>query len=119
MDDLEIKAEKITTELMQELANLLGEVDSALFEGDRHQIIHSKISMAISIGFNIGRKRLQQRKSRKVIQCSLTGQPIKLWNSMHDASKMLDIDSSDIRKVASNMPGRKTAGGYRWEFSTI
>ena len=119
MDELEIKAEKITTEMMQGLADLLGEVDCALFEEVRHQVIHLGVTMAIGVGFNFGRKILQQRTLRKVIQCSLTGQPIKLWNSISDATKALGVNGSAISKVANSKPGWKTAGGYIWRYSTV
>ncbi len=115
MDELEIKAEKITTEMMQGLANLLGEVDCVLFEKVRHQVIHLGVSMAMGVGFNAGVRSMQKIASKQVIQYTLAGQAIKSWESITDAMSATGANKSNIIRVAKGL--RATAGGFKWKYS--
>lgn len=66
-----------------------------------------------------------QRTSKRVVQLSLDGKVITLFNSIHKASQETGIPCSNIRNCALGKtiyPKNKssyvvrTAGGYRWKF---
>lgn len=50
----------------------------------------------------------------KIKQIDKDNKLIKIYNSIAEASKITNIDSSSIAKVCKNQ--RKTAGGYKWEY---
>ena len=47
---------------------------------------------------------------------SVTSDIIKVWDSPIDAERELGIHHQNIWKVANNVYGRKTAGGYKWKW---
>lgn len=51
---------------------------------------------------------------RKVKQINLNGDVIKIWDSISDAQKTLQI--RHISEVCRNVKNQKTAGGYKWEY---
>lgn len=51
---------------------------------------------------------------RKVIQLDLDDNEIKIWDSMVDITKELNIPHSNISKVCSGE--RQTAGGFKWKY---
>lgn len=53
-------------------------------------------------------------KSKKVIQKNKDNKIIKIWNSISDASKKLNIGTTHISAVCKGK--RHTAGGYKWEY---
>jgi hypothetical protein len=52
---------------------------------------------------------------RKVKQMSLDGNIIKIWDSISDAQKTLQI--RHISEVCRNVKNQKTAGGYIWKYN--
>ena len=108
--NLETACEKLTTELLVEIQD----IESPDL---RHDLTQRKIMMAISIGFNEGRKKLMTHNRRKVIQLNLIGQPIKLHETIREASKETGIDNSSIGKAARGYRNHKTAGGFKWKFT--
>lgn len=54
--------------------------------------------------------------SKKVLQFSLDGKLIKIWDSVINASIKLNIDNSSICKVCNGKA--KTAGKFKWKYKT-
>ncbi len=52
---------------------------------------------------------------RKVKQMDLNDDVIKIWDSISDAQKTLQI--RHISEVCRNVKNQKTAGGYKWEYA--
>jgi group I intron endonuclease len=63
------------------------------------------------------KKIMSEKKNKPIIQLDNDGNIIKKWDSISEASKNLGILICDISMVALKQRGRKTAGGYKWEFS--
>lgn len=114
--ELETACEKITEEVMQNLAFLFGEKD-LMFEENRHKIISEGISMALGVGYNEGMKSIKRNNRRKVIQLDIMDKSLKLWDSVTDAMRGTGIDRSQIIKVARGRKGFKTAGGFKWKYA--
>ena len=53
---------------------------------------------------------------KKVVQIDSSGSIIKVWNSIKDATESIGVSKGKISSVCRHYPGRKTCGGYRWEF---
>lgn len=68
--------------------------------GDRQERVHSKIR-------------------KPVIQRSLSGEEIKRFPSMKQASIETGINYSVIAEVCKNKYGRKTAGGFKWHYESV
>lgn len=56
----------------------------------------------------------KRKTSKKVKQYDLKGNYIKTWNSVIEATKILNISVGDISKVCNGK--RKTASGYIWKY---
>ena len=52
--------------------------------------------------------------SKKVVQFSLLGSKIRIWNGMSDVQRELNIDRSKISAVCRGK--LKTTGGFKWEY---
>jgi group I intron endonuclease len=52
---------------------------------------------------------------KKVKQIDLNGNLIKIWNSISEAQKTLQI--RHISEVCRNVRNQKTAGGFKWEYN--
>ena len=66
------------------------------------------------------RTGLQPRQGTPVLQKSLSGEPIRIFNSYSDAERATGVDGGNIRNVATrfiHQGGRplQQAGGYLWE----
>lgn len=62
----------------------------------------------------IRNKQANQSKKVCVIQCDLSGKPIKVFESLQDAGRELGINSGNISNC---LKGRaKTCGGYTWKY---
>ena len=53
--------------------------------------------------------------SIKIVQYDLNNNFIKEWDSMHDVSRILNINYQNVWKVCKGK--RKQAGGYIWKYS--
>lgn len=62
------------------------------------------------------RKKLSDSSTtkKKVRQLDLDGNLIKVWNSIRDAEKTLQI--RHISEVCRNIKNYKTSGGFKWEY---
>jgi hypothetical protein len=56
--------------------------------------------------------KVNENKSRKVIQLSKTGEHIKTWNSVSEAAEYYNLNTGSIWRVCNGE--RKTHGGYKW-----
>ena len=50
----------------------------------------------------------------KIVQISLDGEIIKIWDSMGEVERQLGISTSKISGVCKGK--RKTTGGYKWKY---
>jgi hypothetical protein len=69
----------------------------------------------VGIGFDIGRKAHVTPKP--VVQLSLDGKELKVYESVKVASNKTGVFRRDITKVISGK--RKSAGGYKWRFVNV
>lgn len=60
----------------------------------------------------LNHKGTENPRSYKVKQCTLLGEPIKIWDYVKLASKELNINYSSICSCVNNK--QKTAGGFCW-----
>lgn len=60
------------------------------------------------------RKKIGLGNSRKVIQMTLEGDPIKEWGSMTEAANSLGCKHSKISECCRG--NRKSHGGFRWKY---
>ncbi len=66
---------------------------------------------------NIGRKvslETRVKLSRQVIQYNQNNELIKIWPSITDASKTLNIDNGSISRCCKGI--YKTVGGFKWKY---
>ena len=69
----------------------------------------------ISESLNKNAKRGKEHyKSIDILQCDLDGSPIKIWNSMNEASKKLNVNLTSIWKCCNGK--QNTAGGFIWKY---
>ena len=52
--------------------------------------------------------------AKKVIQYDLYGNKLKIWNSINEAAKALNISATHISEVCRNL--RKTANKFYWQY---
>lgn len=65
-----------------------------------------------SVGYNN-----RYSKEIPVEQCDLSGNVIRVWNSIKEASDSLNIKSSNIGACCRKYRRNKTAGGYVWRYA--
>lgn len=63
---------------------------------------------------NYNPKQSMKKNSRKIIQLSKSGEFIKMWNSMTQASESLSVNKSSISQATRGVI--KSAGGYKWMY---
>lgn len=67
-----------------------------------------------NINYGTRIERFKKSKSRSVIQLSLSGEVIKKWSSIKEASKAVNCCDSHISKCCKGK--YKSAGGYKWKY---
>lgn len=73
----------------------------------------TRLKQSISCsGIHIGNKH----SAKKIIQISLTGEVIKLWDCINDAAVNLEISPSGISMCARGK--LKKSGGFKWSYVT-
>jgi hypothetical protein len=78
---------------------------------------HSEnLKHAHSIGTKVSRIGGDNEQSRKILQMTKDGKPIKEWNSIMDVQRELKIDNSQICAAAGGKRRYKTAGGFAWKY---
>jgi hypothetical protein len=107
---IEIACEKLTGELLIELQD----IESWDL---RHDLIYRKLMMASLNAFKLGQKKTGGQNKRKVIQMNLIGQPIKMYESAKEASRMTNVNHSHILQVCHKYKSCLTAGGFKWKFA--
>lgn len=65
-----------------------------------------------------GRYGTANPKSRKVAQYTKSGELVRVWDSMGLAERELGIAARNISGCCRHVRGRKTLGGFRWEYWT-
>ena len=115
--ETEIACEKITTEIMIELADLFDEEGWILYEAERHRVISSKVRMAVGVGFDEGRFNNSRGLAKRVTQFTKDGKVIRIWRSIQQVQRALGINNSDITHCARGKHNHKTAGGFIWKYT--
>ena len=67
----------------------------------------------------VGLKGLLNKKSKPIVQKTISGEIIKQYESINIASKENSFSNTLISNVAKNKYGNKTAYGFKWEFANI
>ena len=55
-------------------------------------------------------------RAKSVCQYDKSGNLLKIWDSMSEASKILHISVNNIWKCCNNIEGRKSSGGFVWKY---
>ncbi|MDD5416922.1 MAG: NUMOD1 domain-containing DNA-binding protein [Candidatus Aenigmarchaeota archaeon] len=55
-----------------------------------------------------------KRRNKPVVQLTLNGKPIKIWNSIKEAGNTLGISCSHIAMCCKKVYRYKSAGGFQW-----
>lgn len=64
-------------------------------------------------------ERVQTKRRKPVVQKTLEGVIVNTYPSGKQASIDTGIDYSVIAEVCKNRRGRRTAGGYKWEYYEV
>lgn len=56
---------------------------------------------------------------RKIIQLTVSGEIIKVWNSIKEASEFLNVSAGSIGNVLSESNRQKTCKGYKWKYENL
>lgn len=70
-----------------------------------------------NVNYGTQKKRASIKMSLKVNQYDLNNNLIKIWDSMIEASRCLNIDRRSIFHCCKHKKWCKTAGGYKWEYN--
>lgn len=62
-------------------------------------------------------KERGKNNCKKIIQMDLQNNVIKVWDSLTEASKTLNISLGTIGNCARGLTSYKTAGGYKWRYA--
>ena len=74
----------------------------------------SKSHMGIPLSDKARKALEESRKRCKIVQYSLQGELILVWNSISEAGRALNIDASSIAKCCKGI--YRYAGGYIWKY---
>ena len=75
-------------------------------------IITPLLDQVYAVGYDLGLKR--QQKGKAVVQFSLGGKPIKVYNSTLEAALAVGVHYDNIRKAARGV--QHTSMGYTWKY---
>lgn len=118
-----------TTHLIHRLvANAFPEICGEWFEGCviNHKDENPSNNCAWNLevctnSYNINYKNAMVRrtisKSKPINQLTLDGVVIQKWLNSVEAGKALGVNSRHIRDCCKNAYGRKTAGGFKWQYA--
>ena len=72
-------------------------------------------TQSYNLYYNEGQKKRRERKIEMYDR--ITGEYLRTFNSIDEASKIMKINRTTISQVAANLRGRHTAGGYKWRYA--
>lgn len=84
-------------------------------DGNKHNNSVGNLEWATSSENQIHAYYTLKKGIKPVKQLSKDGGLIRIWESIKEAAKELNICSGDISRAANNK--RYTAGGYKWQFA--
>lgn len=70
-----------------------------------------------TVRYNSSYGKCELMRNQRVIQYDLSGNALKIWESIKEASETLNISREGISACCRNK--RKTAGGYAWTYANI
>lgn len=62
-------------------------------------------------------EKVNKKQQKPVNQLTLSGEFIKRWDGICQASRSLGICDSQIIRVCKHKPRSETAGGFKWEYA--
>jgi hypothetical protein len=77
-------------------------------------IIWEFLKLAYAAGYDEG--RLQYSKRRPVLQMSLDGKPVKIWESCSIAARHYNRNKTAISKAALGKTKSGISAGFRWKY---
>lgn len=87
----------------------------------KHSLTHKGKVLSREIRDKIRNKKLgipNPKSYKVVVQLSIHGKLIRIWQCMSDIQKELCINISHISSCCNHKPGRKTVAGFKWMFYT-
>ena len=76
-------------------------------------------SYSYNISYGKGNENRKESKKKKIEMYNReTGEYIKTFNSIDEASEITGVNRTTISEVAANRYGRRSAGGYIWRFGS-
>ena len=108
-----MKQEKVAGKVLMEM------LDRKIFDEMFDREVWYYLMMVFSAGFDEGRRFRANKKP--VIQLSLTGDYINMFDSAAEAARSTGIQHSEIARCASGKKrdsgwGALTAGGFKWKY---
>ena len=70
-----------------------------------------------NINYGTAKKKIAKALSLAVEQSTKDGKRIKIWQSLHEASRALGIDRKNIRQCCRGV--LNSAGGYSWSYHRL
>jgi len=101
-----MKAELTVERIVNEMLKL------ELIDPDNSDSVAFYFFLAYGAGYDNG--RMQKTKRRKVIQLSLEGKPLRIFDSVTLAGRAMKVDNTAI-SFAAKVDGR-TCQGFRWKY---
>lgn len=97
------------------LANLGRKQSSETIEKRRLKLVGHKVSEETRLKISKGNTN-NPVHSKPVIQMNMSGEFIKEWQSISEAARCLNMFDTNIGNVLLGIGGRKTAGGFKWQY---
>ena len=105
-----LKGRKISKESKDKMS--ISSIGKKHSEGTKNKMSKQKVGVNNPM---YGKERPESsKKYRKVVQLSLNGNKIKLWDGLSIASRELNINRCTISDVCNGR--KKTAGGFKWKY---
>jgi len=108
-----MEREKVLDRVSDELAYEMKAVDQEKLK----EAIIPFLSMVYGAGFNKAWYIAHSRNEKKVLQKTITGHAIRVWENIGEAEACTGIDKSNISKCCRGI--RKTTGGFTWEYTNL
>lgn len=95
---------------------LLELLERGIIQDEHQEIVFDYLIQAYAAGHDAGRQLRSYTKP--VVQLSLKGDVIDIFESVQDAVRKTGLNKSNIANCARGRKGCLTAGGFRWQYIT-
>jgi uncharacterized ubiquitin-like protein YukD len=103
---VQMKQEEVTERIIRIM------LDQRLINEEDVDIVASFLLQAYAAGYDLGLKR--QQKGKAVVQLTLEGKKIHIYNSTLQAADAVGAHYDNIRQAARGV--QQTAKGYKWKY---